>query len=163
MSVTHVVVPLNPSLHDYLDAEGAAYPSEVGRRPSLLEVRAAIAVVPNVTAVFDVPLPGGTWTATLETAPSQPSHAWAVITAHPFNDEASGYDIAFERGSPELIVSVLHALSSITGPLVLVPDSGEAPLVVSQQQTVPALLSSWADADADGADDPDDNDPASVT
>ena len=160
MSVTHVVVPLGPSLHDYLDAEGASYPSEVGRRPSLLEVRAAIAVLPDVTAAFDVPLPGGTWTATLETDPAQPSHDWAVITAHPFNDEASGYDIAFERGSPELIVSVIHALSSITGPLVLVPDSGEAPLVVSPHHTVPGLLSSWADADGD---DQDDDDLASVT
>ncbi len=160
MGVTFVVVPLSPTLHEYLDAEGAPYPSEAGRRPTLLEVRAAIARLPEVMASFDVPPPGGTWFATLEAAPSQPSGVWAVITAHPFGGEASEYDIAFERGAPELIVAVLHALSTVTGPLVLVPDTGEAPLVVSPLHTVPELLASWADADIDT---PDENDLGSVT
>ena len=155
LGVTYVVVPLSPSLHAYLDAQGAPYPSEAGRRPTLLDLRAAIAGLPEVTADFDVPPPGGTWFATLEAAPSQPSAVWTVITAHPFCGETSEYDLAFERGAPELIVSVLHVLSTVTGPLVLVPDTGATPLVISPHRTVPELLASWADDDVDAPDEDD--------
>ncbi len=52
-------------------------------------------------------------------------------------------EIVFERGWPELIVDIVIDISYHTGPLMIVADSGNHPVIISSLTDRVSLLTTW--------------------
>ena len=83
------------------------------------------------------------------------SHWQAVIRGHGADEgtilnvekfkgaEDKPHGIWFEKGSPALILEILKRLAQHCGPLVVVPDTGNAPVAVTAKASVKKLLNEW--------------------
>jgi hypothetical protein len=102
MSSSLTVWPLNPEIKAWLDGIGIEYPDVASRSPTGHEIKAVV----DRLCLFDVEIIdrgiGARWQAT----------------------------IYFERGWPDLMQSILVEFAKQSGPLVLVPSSGDEPIVV---------------------------------
>ena len=98
--------------------------------------------VPSTRATFSEPKIGARWSALIEPGGDAPDAAWAQLAmTYLGEDEPSG--IAFEKGWPTLIIAALQQISVFTGPIALVPDTGEDPVVVTINVDVEAILAAW--------------------
>jgi hypothetical protein len=69
---------------------------------------------------------------------------WTLLNVSDFNgDETSPHEIWFEKGWASLILRVVCGLSAACGPLVIVPDTGCKPIVVSADDDVAMLFATW--------------------
>jgi hypothetical protein len=57
--------------------------------------------------------------------------------------EDKPHPIWFEKGSPALILEIVKRLAKHCGPLVVMPDTGEAPIAVTADASVKTLLKEW--------------------
>lgn len=67
---------------------------------------------------------------------------WAAMNVGDYLDEQSPVEVSFEKGWLEVILRVLVSISRATGPLVLVADTGDPPIVVSEDTDVHYVLAS---------------------
>ena len=69
---------------------------------------------------------------------------WTLLNVTNFNgDETAPHSIWFEKGWPSLILRIVQALSVNCGPLVVIPDTGCAPIVVNSGDNVGVLFATW--------------------
>jgi hypothetical protein len=67
----------------------------------------------------------------------------------PQHHQLSGREGRFTPARPsglhltELILTVLRQTAAITGPLVLVPDTGDSPVVIGADTDLDAVLKEW--------------------
>jgi hypothetical protein len=84
---------------------------------------------------------GKSWFRGFETLNHEP---WTLLNVDDFNgDEDAPHSIWFEKRWPCLILRIAKALSCNCGPLVIIPDTGCAPVIVSSTDNVDGLLSTW--------------------
>jgi hypothetical protein len=57
--------------------------------------------------------------------------------------EDKPHPIWFEKGSPALILEILKRLAKHCGPLVVIPDTGDAPIAVTARSSIKKLLADW--------------------
>ncbi len=142
MGVLYSCIPITntPEILAWLQEQRVSLPSEsiFSRDPTPQEIRAALETIENYTT--DYAVSRTFWQANVSYT-ADPEHGpWTCINVLNYHDdEAQSYHIYFEKGSPELILTIMERLSRLCGPLLCAPDSGDMPIVV-----VPGLKSSEA-------------------
>jgi hypothetical protein len=150
MGVFYCVVPLDAEIRPHILAAGATVPesNRATRNPTPREIRNVCSKLTDIEAHINSPLDRpwqvrNVWQAVLGDA-DYDHHPWTRLNVHDFNGrEDQPHSIWFEKGWPSLILRVVHALSVQCGPLVVWPDMGDPPIVVSATDTVAELLRSW--------------------
>ena len=145
MGVLYTVVPLEEQIADYLLDVGATVPgwTTASRNPTPREIRTVCTALLNLKIEMLSP-PVYAWQVMIEGLRDPENEPWTILNVDHFNgDENAPHSIWFEKGWPSLILRIVNALSSNCGPLVIIPDTGCTPIVVSTSDDVGDLLSTW--------------------
>ena len=145
MGVMISVFPLQADLCEWLDEQGVSYPREASRNPTLAEIKAVIASHPEWHAELSDERQGQRFSALLteaagaESVGRSPWFMMQIIALKPGPNE-----FYFENGDPLMILKFLCELCAATGPLVLMTDAGDPPLVVQAGASAQALFDGWS-------------------
>jgi hypothetical protein len=132
MGVLWTVLPLNQVAQDWLDGLGIPYPQKPSRLPTGGEIKtvlAGIRVAGGHVEVDDRGV-GQFWQATITDQTESNETRWAALTICRYAGDAQPQEIWFEKGSVCLNTEIVRRFTALCGPLVLVPDTGEAPTVI---------------------------------
>lgn len=146
MGVIYSVFPLDDEIADYLRDMGIAVPGvdRPARNPTPREVREVCASLTDCRAEILTPPKYDGWQVNLEGRAAPEREPWTVLQVSDFNgSEEAPHSIWFEKGWPELILRVVHGLARTCGPLVIIPDTGEDPAVVTSSDLVDEILRAW--------------------
>ena len=145
MGVLYTVLPLSEDVSAWLDEIGVpyAYGPVPSRNPTVRELRDALSSMPEVRVQFDEPVVGRAWGALLDVVSSAEAGLWTQLNVLSYQGDDQPHEFHFEKGWPQLILRALKCISAVTGPLVLIPDTGSDPLVVSADLDVEYSLSTW--------------------
>jgi hypothetical protein len=146
MGVLYTVLPLDDELATYLRDEGVHVPPcpKATRNPTLLEVRAVCDRLDGFGTRYFVSQDAKHWQASIEGAANPEEEPWTLLNVSDFTGrEEEPQKIWFEKGWPSLILRILHGLVGSCGHLVLIPDTGEPPLVVSADVSFEELDARW--------------------
>jgi len=146
MGVLYTVLPLDDELATYLRDEGAHVPPrpKTTRNPTLLEVRDVCDRLAGFRTEYFVSPDAKHWQASIEGAADPEQEPWTLLNVSDFTGrENEPQKIWFEKGWESLILRVLHRLAGPCGPLVLIPDTGEPPMVVSADTPFDELEARW--------------------
>jgi len=145
VGVTYGVHPMDQRLRAGLPEYGLAdvqYPD--GRNPRLTEIHRVLEELSGFKAEYDpAPAKGHSWGVTIEDAVQPEKGPWAHLRTLHYSSEDEFIEIYFEKGWPDLIVRIVAALAAICGTLCIVPDTGDAPLVIPAGADAEALLRTW--------------------
>jgi hypothetical protein len=147
MGVLYVVFPLDQQMAEYLRSIEVKLPraDSWGRNPTLEQVRAVCAALPDMQV--EISSSRQWWHASFRGRADRQIEAWADLHVSDFNgNESLPHSICFEKGWPCLMLRIVHALSAYCGTLVVVPDTGCAPIAVSAGDDPARLLASWEHA-----------------
>src|SRR5262249_19312203 len=139
------VVPLDDTLAEYLRKVGVELPEGnlSSRNPTPRELREVAGSRTDLTVTVFSP-PEHAWQIMFEGRNDPDHEPWTLLNVFEFSgDETAPHTIWFEKGWPSLILRIVHALSVCCGPLVVIPDTGCQPIVVSTGDDVPTLLATW--------------------
>ncbi len=142
MGVFYPVQPFDDEMASFLEEMGAAVPDSEGpsRNPTPAEVRAVCLALPDVKVEFNIKAKSH-WSAYIE---STKRDEGTILNMEKFKGaEDKPLPIMFEKGSPALILEIVKRLSKLCGPLVVIPDTGEAPIAVTSTASVKKLLKEW--------------------
>ena len=145
MGVGYVLVPLDLELESYLHGIGVALPEPgwTSRNPTPTEVRGVCSHLPGSDAEF-VCLGDG-WSVDLSDAVDPQRGPWTSINVVNFSgDEDRPHVVGFSKGWPSVILQVSLGLALLCGPLILWPDTGDEPIVVTGHVPVPELMAAWS-------------------
>jgi hypothetical protein len=145
MGVLYSVLPLDASITPYLREVGTVVPEggQESRNPTPLEVRAVCETLTDLKVTACSP-PSHHWHIMIEGLKDPEKEPWTLLHLDNFNgDETVPHSIWFEKGWPSLILRIVHGLSAKCGPLVIIPDTGCTPIVVSGGDDVSILLAMW--------------------
>ena len=142
MGVFYHIEPLDEEMASLLEEMGAAVPqsAEPSRNPTPAEVREVCRTLRDYQVEFNVK-PKSRWQAVIESTKRDEGTILNVEKFKGAEDEPHG--IWFEKGSPALILEILKRLSKHCGPLVVMPDTGDAPIAVTAKASVKKLLNEW--------------------
>jgi hypothetical protein len=145
MGVLYTVVPLDDEIAGYLRDSGGTVPTaaEPARNPTPREISAVCDALRGQRVHYNVN-PGSFWQAVVEGVTGSEREPWTLLNISTFSgSEDEPHPIWFEKGWPLLILDILQRLSVRCGPLVVIPDTGEAPIAVTAQDSVEDLSSRW--------------------
>lgn len=135
MGVLYMVWPVDSEMRQWLGSQAIDAPETDSRWPSKQEVLTAL----NRLQGFQINVtdngPDARWDAFVECPAVK--DLWTLLQAKPRDGSDDVTEITFEKGHVALIVAVLRDLVRTTGPLVLMTDSGDDPLII--RATVPYL------------------------
>ena len=145
MGVLYSVLPLDARTRKALAQYGVTeVPAEEGRNPTPAEVRGTLGELPGYRVQYETPsIEDGSWGATVEDAANPEEGPWTHLRSREYAGEREPIELGFEKGWPDLIVRIVVRLTEACGTLVIVPDTGEAPLVVSRGSDSEVLLRTW--------------------
>lgn len=146
MGVTWTVIPLLPDKRDaiaaWLRSLDIACPAGAGRYPSLRELRAVLDHLEGYSISYSTDALGN-WFADIVQA-DQADGDWAYLVVNDYNgNETTPQTFWFERGAPRVMLLILQRLARVCGPLMLVPDTGELPVVVTLDLDLVQALRVW--------------------
>ncbi len=133
MGVLYVIIPLDERTADWLRGANLSVPTcdRPSRNPTPAEVRRVCDGLPGIVVGYNV-RPGKVWQATLSGATDPEHEPWTSINIDPFTgDESEPHPIGFSKGWPVLIHRVANALATVCGPLVVYPDTGDPPAILT--------------------------------
>ena len=142
MGVFYCEQPLDEEMAALLDEMGAAVPDCDGpsRNPTPAEVRAVCAALPGARVRFNVKAKSH-WQAVID---STERDEGTILNMEQFKGaEDKPLMVIFEKGPPSLILEVVRRLAKHCGPLVVIPDTGDAPIAVRSTSSVKKLLNEW--------------------
>ena len=142
MGVLYVVQPLDEEMTSLLGEMGAAVPEvdQPSRNPTPAEVRKSCSALRGFKTAFNVK-PNSFWQAVVK---STKRDEGTILNLEKFEGaEDKPHTIWFEKGSPALILEIVKRLAKYCGPLVVIPDTGEAPIAVTPDASVKTLLNEW--------------------
>ena len=93
------------------------------------------------------PSHGELWQADICFAEDSEHGPWTLANMKEFAGDDVPTSLWFEKGWPELIIDILLGVAAATGPLVLIPDTGEAPVVVTADAYRQAIIENWEHTD----------------
>jgi hypothetical protein len=130
MGVLWTVWPLDSEMRQWLDELGIPFPAKASRFPTGTEIKAVI----NGLAEHQVEITdngtGKPWQAFVTHRRGADGHGWTLLNISEYSGDDQPQNLWFEKGWPPLIVLTLERLTPQCGPLVLIPDTGEAPTVI---------------------------------
>lgn len=143
MSAMYSLFPLTEEMMSWLDEQSIAYPKNAeSRNPLLNEIRSALVLLGESYKVKETKSSlGESWQAFIQDAHDPENKGWAILNIISLTDGPN--EMYFEKGWPDLIVKITVNLSQLTGPLVLMCDAGDPPLVVTSDADPVALYESW--------------------
>jgi hypothetical protein len=142
MGVFYHVEPFDDEVGSFLEEMGAAVPAsdEPSRNPTPAEVREVCAALRGFEVVFNVKAKSH-WQAVIEGTDGDEG---TILNVEKFRGaEDKPLPIVFEKGSPALILEIVKRLAKRCGPLVVFPDTGEAPIAVTSAASVKRLMKEW--------------------
>ena len=142
MGVLYHVEPLDGEMTALLKEMGAAVPRAAGRgrNPTPAEVREACGALRGFTTRFNVKAKAR-WQAIVEGAKGGEG---TIVNVTKFSGaEDKPHAIWFEKGSPGVVLEIVKRLCAGCGPLVVLPDSGDVPVLVTAGAVVKKLLAEW--------------------
>jgi hypothetical protein len=145
MGVLYTVVPVDDSITGYLRDAGIELPaaSIPSRNPTPKELREVVATLVDQKVTVYSP-PEHSWQIMIEGRNDPDNEPWTLLNVDAFSgDETEPHSIWFEKGWASLILRVVHALSARCGPLVIWPDTGEQPIVVTAADDPDVLFATW--------------------
>ncbi len=74
---------------------------------------------------------GWIWQASIVHKCGGDNGPWAHLNISEYSGDEEQQKLWFEKGSPELNEEILRRLGKMCGPLVLIPDTGEKPQVIT--------------------------------
>lgn len=142
MSAMYSLFPLAEEMKSWLDEQSIAYPLNTeSRNPLLTEIQSAIAQLEDYK-VEETPIEVGKhWQAFIQNKDDPEHKGWAILNIICLTDGPN--EMYFEKGWPDLIVKITVLLSRHTGPVVLICDAGDPPLVVTADADPDVLFQSW--------------------
>lgn len=155
MGVLYSVFPIDAEMVTHLVELGVAnqHTGAYTRNPTPAEVRVATKGIPEINSVINESSSGELLQIEL-TTPDPETGPWTLINVEDYEAEHLPCRIWFEKGWPGLILEVLIRITRNTGPLVVVPDTGESPVVVLPTDSMEALIESWDHTQRYQANDP---------
>jgi len=131
MGVLWTVWPLDEKMKSWLDETGVPYPQTSSRWPKGSEIKAVVASLGE----FDVEVSdngiGGTWRASIVSRKGGDEGEWTLLNISRYSGDDEEQELWFEKGWESLITRILGLLAVHSGPLVLIPDTGDDPAVIS--------------------------------
>jgi hypothetical protein len=142
MGIIYVARPLDHEIARWLASHGVPCPfGQSGRNPTVAEVRAALGEMTDVR-YHQGPAGDGTgWQIDVMHRTDPANGRWTSIRSGGARDDRA--PITFHEGWSDLIIEITYRLSARVGPLVLIPDTGDAPLPVWAGRSLPATLSAF--------------------
>lgn len=142
MSVIHSIYPIDETMASDLNDESIEYPIGVAsRNPFVEEIKAAISTLDVYSVEYTKEVIGKRWQAEIKHKTDPENMAWVLLTIPKLQKGEN--EFFFESGWPDLILEVVIKIAEKTGPLVLISDADEMPLVVKPDADPKALLASW--------------------
>lgn len=144
MGVIYTVIPLPDEKDEivaWLHSLGVSCPVGEGRYPSIQELRSVLDHLDGYTIRYSTGQ--GHWYADVsQTGRVTSDWAFLVVSDYSGND-ADSHEFWFERGSPLVMMLILQQLARACGPLILLPDTGDLPLVVTPELDLDQALHAW--------------------
>jgi hypothetical protein len=138
LGILYAVIPLTPDLHGWLCELGVSFPPVLtGRDPTPREIRNATGAMRHLNVSYN-----GDDRFT-QACIESPCGDGTTLNIGKQSDPDSPCDCGFSKGSPRIIVEVVLRLSSAAGPLLLMPDTGDAPVVITPEKTIDEILAEW--------------------
>jgi hypothetical protein len=142
MGVFYIVEPFNDEMASLLEQMGAAVPESdnPSRNPTPAELREACAALKDFKTRYTVKAKKH-WQALIS---REKTDEGTILEVRKFSgSEGKPHSILFEKGTPRVILELLKHLAGRCGPLVVIPDTGEAPIAVTAESSVRMLLDEW--------------------
>jgi len=146
MGILYTVWPLDAQAQEWLTLEGIEFPESTSRWPTRLEVETALGELSGFKIDYTLNGPGERWDAFVDDG--EEGGNWTLLHAEPQGDDNCTH-ISFEKGEPTLIVAILRSLSAAVGVLMLVPDVGCPPMVVSAARSVQEIVADFCSIEED--------------
>jgi hypothetical protein len=145
MGVLYSVYPVDEKARVSLPNLGVDdVPGDNGRNPTPAEVRAVLSTLRGFKSSYtDRPAIGGLWQAMVEDAEDPGNGGWTLINVSHYPGESEPSELWFEKGWPDLILHIMVGLANTCGPLFILPDTGETPLVVRPKDDPAILYGRW--------------------
>jgi hypothetical protein len=148
MGVIYFVDPLDAETRDWLTAEGVELPRGLrrGRNPTPAEVREVCDALDGFRVEYRSSAEKKFWQADVRGVKGRDRARWTLLNIDKWGgSETRRSKILFEKGDPSLILQIVHALSARCGPLVVLPDTGDPPVVVWPGADPKELLQAWGE------------------
>ena len=130
MGILWTVWPLDEKMCAWLDETGVAYPDVASRFPTGREIKEVVAGLVD----FDVEITdnglGAAWQAFVVSRAGGDTGPWTLLNVSEYSGDDQPQELWFEKGWESLITSILAALAVRAGPLVLIADTGDDPVVI---------------------------------
>jgi hypothetical protein len=146
MGVFYIVDPLDDEGRDWLGETGVALPRgrQDGRHPTPAEIRAVCDNLDGVRVDYNVSATKKVWQANVQAVKGPDLDRGTLLDVDKWGgSEQERQRIVFEKGDPSLILRIVHGLSAHCGPLAVIPDSGESPIVAWAEAKLEKLLPEW--------------------
>jgi hypothetical protein len=145
MGVIYSVFTLTQEIREWLASEGIDVPQSTvaSRYPTPNEISATLNSMSDISVEYTIPNPGGTWQALMSTKPDPDNGPWTLINISEYKSDSIPQPLWFEKGWDDLIINILKKLSLTTGPLVLYPDTGDVPVVVTLETDINKVHRLW--------------------
>jgi hypothetical protein len=145
MGVIYCVLPLDDDAEALLRNAEMAVPKFKGRarNPTPKEIRSVCQAMANVQTRVRA-RKGRFWQIDIKSTAGGKRAPATLLNIDDFSgNEDEAQEIWFEKGSPALMLEVVRGLAGKCGPLVVLPDTGDAPVVVTARDNVDELLDAW--------------------
>jgi hypothetical protein len=145
MGVIWTVVPLLAERRDdyaawLRESYDIACPAGVGRFPTLPELHAVLDHLEGYTSSWRTGKRGYWYADTVEADTVDGESADMLFID---DNETATYGLGFQRGTPRLMLLILQRLARECGLLMLIPDTGELPVVVTADLDLDQTLLEW--------------------
>jgi hypothetical protein len=144
MGVIYVITPPTREVAVWLSESGENIAEDTAARwPLLPEIHEVLQSLDGFTVEYFGGGVGSFWQATVSSSNDRESGPWTCLNIIRQKHPAEPQEISFEKGYPELIVQIVSRLSARCGTLVIIPDTGCRPLVVSSGDDPQNLCANW--------------------
>ncbi|HKB04982.1 MAG TPA: hypothetical protein VKD90_22355 [Gemmataceae bacterium] len=142
MGVLYIVEPLDAEIREWLSEEGVALPR--GRNPTPAEIRAVCDALDGFRVKYIASTKKKFWQAVVEGRKGRDRERWTILNIEKWGgSEDRRYQILFDKGDPALILEIVRALTAPCGPLVVIPDTGDTPIVLWPEADPEELMRAW--------------------
>jgi hypothetical protein len=144
MGVIYIVLPLSheeDEIISWLHSLRLTCPPDEGRYPTIEELRFVLDHLDGYSIHYSTG--AGHWYADVSPT-DQVTSDWACIVVDNYHDnDTDSHDFYFERGSPRVMLLILQRLTRMCGPLILLADTGDLPMVVTADLDLDQALHAW--------------------
>ena len=141
MGVLYSAFPVDKEVREWLTEEGIPTPASEGRSPTPDQLATALNTLDDQNVEFNIG--SGVWHAYISDPDSPDTGAWTLLNVMDYTEPDEPCTFYFEKGSPELIVKVVHRIAQQCGAIAIVPDTGCPPAVVEPGSNIDDIIATW--------------------